>query len=171
MDTRPRSLSTGRAILYATIVVGMLDALDAIIVFGLRSGATPARIFRGIAAGVLGPAAATGGTPAALLGVVLHFTVALGIVTSYVAACRVLPALSRRPFLFGPLFGIVAYFVMNLVVIPLSAIGAVRLTTFGMTNGLIIHALGVGLPTALIAARIGPAQPSAGAAGVQENYS
>lgn len=170
MDQRPRTLGTGRAILYATLVVGVLDALDAIVVFGLRSGATPAQIFRGIAAGVLGPAAATGGTPAALLGVLLHFIVALGIVTTYVVASRYFPALNRRPFLYGPLFGIAAYFVMNLVVIPLSAIGTVRLTAFGMTNGLIIHALGVGLPAALIAARIGPA-PRSTAGARPENLS
>ncbi|HET7220956.1 MAG TPA: hypothetical protein VFJ02_23040 [Vicinamibacterales bacterium] len=169
MTKSPRSLSVGRAILYGTLIVGVLDALDAIIVFGLRSGATPARIFRGIAAGGLGRAAATGGTPAAVLGVVLHFTVALGIVTTYIVASRYVPALNRRPFLYGPLYGIAAYFVMNLVVIPLSAIGAVRFTAFGMTNGLIIHALGVGLPAALIAARIGPARPSTGAVTVQED--
>ena len=171
MAARPPSLSIGRAILYGTLVVGVLDALDAIVVFGIRSGATPARIFRGIAAGVLGPAAATGGLPAALLGVLLHFAVALGIVTTYVAASRYFPALNRRPFLYGPLFGIVAYFVMNLVVIPMSAIGAVRLTAFGMTNGLIIHALGVGLPAALVAARIRPARSPAGAVGIQEDLS
>jgi uncharacterized membrane protein YagU involved in acid resistance len=148
------SLSVGRAILYGTLIVGVLDALDAIVVFGLRSGATPARIFRGIAVGLVGSPATQGGTAMALLGVCLHFTVAFGIVATYVAISRVLPALNRRPFLYGPLYGIVAYFTMNLVVIPLSAIGTVRFTTFGMTNGLIIHVLGVGLPAAIVAARI-----------------
>src|SRR5580765_5496405 len=116
-DTRMRtgsgSFGSGRAILYGTLIVGVLDALDAIIVFGLRSGATPARIFRGIATGVLGGAAATGGTPAAILGVAIHFTVALGIVTTYVAVSRVLPALRRHPLVYGPLYGVAAYFVMN----------------------------------------------------------
>ena len=168
---RSGSIGVGRAIAYGTLIVGALDALDAIIVFGLRSGATPARIFRGIAAGVLGRGAVTGGMPAAILGLVLHFTVALGIVTTYVVVSRFVPALNRRPFLYGPLYGVVAYFVMNLVVIPLSAIGPVRFTTFGMINGLLIHALGVGLPTALIASRIRAAPPAAGAVGMQEDYS
>ncbi len=163
MDNRvSRTLTVGRAIVYGTLIVGVLDGLDAIIVFGLRSGATPGRIFRGIAAGVLGSSAATGGTPAAILGVILHFTVALGIVATYVAATRLLPALNKHPFLYGPLYGVAAYFVMNLVVIPLSAIGAVRFTTFGMVNGLLIHAFGVGLPAALVASRIRPPGRSAG---------
>lgn len=149
--------SIGKAIVAGTLAVGTLDALDAIVVFGLRSGATPARIFRGIAGGVLGSAAGSGGTPAALLGVLLHYAVACGIVTTYVMVSRAWPALARRPWVFGPLFGIAAYFVMNLVVIPLSAIGAVpRFTLFGTTNGLLIHMFGVGLPAALVASRVRP---------------
>jgi hypothetical protein len=150
-----RTLSVGKAIVLGTLIVGTLDALDAIIVFWLRSGVTPPRIFRGIAAGVLGSAAGSGGTPAALLGVLLHYTVALGIVTTYVLVSRVMPALNRRPFLYGPLYGIAAYLVMNFVVIPLSAIGTFpRFNAFGTTNGLLIHMLGIGLPTALVAARV-----------------
>ena len=43
----------GRAILYGGLVVGTLDALDALIFFGLR-GVAPIRIGQSIAAGVLG---------------------------------------------------------------------------------------------------------------------
>jgi len=158
-DSSPRrTLSVGKAIVLGTLIVGTLDALDAIIVFWLRSGVTPPRIFRGIAAGVLGSAAGSGGTPAALLGVLCHYTVALGIVTTYVLVSHLLlPALNRRPWLYGPLYGVAAYIVMNFVVIPLSAIGTFpRFNAFGTTNGLLIHMIGVGLPTALVAARIRP---------------
>ena len=151
-DMSPRrTLSVSKAIVLGTLIVGTLDALDAIIVFGLRSGATPARIFRGIAGGVLGSAAGSGGTPAALLGVVLHYTVALGIVTTYVLASRVLPALNRRPLLFGPLYGIAAYLVMNFVVVPLSAANSGAKPLVVVVNGVLIHILGVGLPSALFA--------------------
>jgi hypothetical protein len=151
-----RTWSVGKAIVIGTLIVGTLDALDAIVVYGLRSGATPPRIFRGIAAGLLGPTARQGGTGTALLGVMLHYTVALGIVTTYVLVSRLLPVLNRRPWLTGPLYGVVAFFVMNLVVIPMSAIGGpVQFNAFGLTNGLLIHTIGVGLPTALVAARVG----------------
>src|SRR5262245_46168280 len=117
------TVRVAKAILWGTLVVGVLDALDAIVVFGLRSGATPQRIFQSIAYGALGRASYDGGWASAALGVLLHFTVAAGIVTTYVVASRFLPALARRPFVFGPPYGVVAYFVMNLVVIPLSVIG------------------------------------------------
>jgi hypothetical protein len=70
-----------------------------------------------------------------------------------VAASRAVPALARRPLLFGPLYGIAAFFVMNLVVIPLSAIGTVIIRWPAATNGLLIHALLVGPPAALAAAK------------------
>jgi hypothetical protein len=143
-----------RAIAGGTLAVGVLDALDAIVVFGLRSGTPPARIFQGIAAGVLGPAAFRGGAATALLGLFLHFTIAFAIVSIYVGASRWMPALRRHPFLWGPVYGIAVYFLMNLVVIPLSAIGATRFTTFGVVNGLLIHAIGVGLPSAIAAASV-----------------
>ena len=58
---------------------------------------------------------------------------------------------------FALVFGIGAYFFMNLVVIPLSAIGAQRLTLSApFFNGIFIHVLGVGLPTAFLAASVAP---------------
>jgi hypothetical protein len=141
------------AIAAGTLVVGVLDGIDAIVFFRLRSGATPGRIFQGIAAGLLGSASFAGGTSTALLGLCLHFVVACGIVSTYVAASRVAPALASRPLLYGVPYGVVAYFVMNLVVIPLSAIGTVRFSTAGVVNGLLIHGLVVGPVSALAAAR------------------
>jgi hypothetical protein len=81
-------MSPLRAITLATLTVGVLDGLDAIIFFGLR-GATPTRIFQAIAAGILGrQAAVQGGLQTALLGVALHFVfvVAFGIVGTYYLA-------------------------------------------------------------------------------------
>ena len=62
-------MSPLRAITLATLSVGVLDGLEAIIFFGLR-GATSTRIFEAIAAGILGrQAAVQGGLQTALLGV------------------------------------------------------------------------------------------------------
>jgi len=140
-----------RAIALGTAVVGTLDAIDAVVFFGLR-GAAPVRIFQGIAAGLMGPSARSGGLPAAALGLVLHYTVAFGIVATYVLASRRLTLLTRRPVVCGALYGLGAYFFMNLVVIPLSAIGPQRLALAApLVNGLLIHVFGIGMPTAWFA--------------------
>lgn len=141
-------LSPLRAILCGGLTVGILDGLDAVIFFGLR-GAPPARIGQAIAAGLLGKAAFQGGAATALLGLGLHFVVATCIAAVYILASRGLPDLARRPFLWGPLYGIVAYLVMNFVVIPLSAASNNHKPAIVVVNGLLVHIFGVGLPSAL----------------------
>jgi hypothetical protein len=139
-----------RAVLLGTAVVGTLDLLDALIFFGLR-GVAPIRIPQSIAAGLLGPASFQGGAATAALGIALHFFIALVIVLVYHLAGRVLRILRQSPLVFGPVYGIGVYLVMNFVVLPLSAAGAPRLTAAVVVNGVLIHMLGVGLPAALSA--------------------
>jgi hypothetical protein len=152
-----RQVATGRALLYGTLVVGTLDALDAIVFFGLRSGAQPVRIFQGIAAGLIGRQAATaGGLRTALLGVALHYFIAFGIVATFFVASRYVRILRTAPVTTGLLYGIVAFLVMNTVVLPLSAVGGGRLAwpfvaNAVLVNGVLIHMFGVGLPSALFA--------------------
>jgi hypothetical protein len=136
------------------LTVGVLDGLDAIVFFGLRSGVSPGRIFRGIAGGVLGPqTAGQGGLATAALGVLLHFTIATTIVAVYYLASRRVAFLNQRPWVWGPVYGVAAYLVMNLVVVPLSAIHGTGLPSAlpVLVNGLLIHMVGVGLPSALFA--------------------
>ena len=147
-----RTLSGVRAILYGGLVVGALDALDAIVFFGLR-GATPMRVFQGIAAGFLGRATFQGGLRSALLGVAVHFFVALSIVATYYVASGILPILTRRPLVCGAVYGVLVYFVMNRVVIPLSAIGPVPFAWAPFINGILIHIFGIGIPAALFVRR------------------
>jgi uncharacterized membrane protein YagU involved in acid resistance len=149
--------TTGRALLYATLVVGTLDALDAIVFFGIRSGAPPIRIFQSIAAGLLGrPAATSGGIATALLGAALHYFIAFAIVATFFVASRYIGILRRAPIWSGLLYGVAAYLVMNVVVVPLSAAGSGRLAwplpvNAVLINGLLIHMFGVGLPSSLFA--------------------
>ena len=145
-------LSGRQAVLYGTLAVGTLDALDAIVFFGLRSGARPIRIFQGIASGLIGPAARQGGWKTAVLGVALHYFIAFGIVVTYFLASRRVRLLTRHPVICGLLYGLAAYAVMNLVVIPLSKIGGPTMPPPPvLANGLLIHMFGVGLPAALAA--------------------
>ena len=148
-----------RVILYGGLTVGVLDGFDAVVFFGLRSGVGPLQIFKGIAGGVLGrEAALAGGVPAALLGVALHFSIATTIVAVFYLASRHLPFLVRRPFVWGPLYGIAVYFAMNLVVVPLSALHGTGLphAVPVLVNGILIHIVGVGTPSALFARAASP---------------
>jgi hypothetical protein len=145
-------MSRRTALVLGTLTVGVLDILDAFVFFGLR-GARPDRILQSIASGVLGRAAYQGGMPAALLGLLLHFFIAFGVVAIYMIATRLLPALNRRPWIYGLLYGIVVYLVMNRIVVPLSAaaVGSGPTPLPVLVNGILIHLFGVGLPAALFA--------------------
>jgi hypothetical protein len=143
-------LSAGRALLYGTLTVGVLDILDAFVFFGFR-GVGPVVILQSIASGLLGRAAYDGGLATAVLGVLLHFFIAFSIVAIYIAVSREINILRRRPLLFGPLYGVAAYLVMTLIVVPLSAAVTGPRTFPVVVNGVLIHALGVGLPSALFA--------------------
>ena len=131
-------------------MVGVLDAIDAVVFFGLR-GVAPIRIFQSIASGLLGRAAFQGGVATAALGVALHFFIAFVIVTTFVIASARMHLLTRHAVVFGLLYGVLAYAVMNLVVVPLSAAGRPSFAAPVLVNGLLIHALGIGLPSALFA--------------------
>ena len=153
-------LTTARAILYGGLIAGALDLLDAFVFFGFYSGARPMGILQSIAAGWMGrnPARA-GGIPTAALGLVSHFMIATIIAAVFVLASRYIDTLRRHWVISGLVYGIAAYFVMTWVVVPLSnAGGGISLSLAlparpVMINGLLIHALGVGLPIAYFASR------------------
>ena len=151
-EVRPLAFET---VIYGGLAIGVLDFLDASIFFPLYYGITVQRVWQGVAAGVLGTEAArAGGWGTASLGIFLHFVVAFCIAAVYYLLSRNISFLIRHPIASGLLFGVAAHFVMQFVVIPLSAIGS-RSSPFDLgafLNSVIGHALLVGLPVSLIAA-------------------
>jgi uncharacterized membrane protein SirB2 len=146
------TISPLAAILGGGLTAALLDITYAFVAFGLR-GAGPVRILQSIASGVLGKAAYQGGAGAAALGALLHVGIATVMAAVYVAASRALPALNRRPWLWGPLYGIGCYVVMNYVVLPLRFGPKPTPHIAVLLGGVAIHIFGVGLPIALFAAR------------------
>ena len=147
--------SIGRALLYGTLAVGILDIVDAFLFFGLRSGVRPMRILQSIAAGLLGRASFSGGWRTAALGLLLHFFIAFVIVLVFVLARRWLPVLRRPVIVSGLLYGIAVYLTMTFVVVPASAAGGGVPAWPVALNGVLIHMFGVGLPAALAARYFG----------------
>jgi uncharacterized membrane protein YagU involved in acid resistance len=150
---RPRAFNT---IVYGGLAAGVLDILDAIVFFGIRNGVKPMRILHSVAAGLIGrDRAINGGIKTALLGLFLHFLIAFIMATVFYVLSLAFPILIRQAIAAGMIYGVVCYFVMTYVVLPLSAvtprIGPIPWEVF--LNGVIGHALLVGLPIALAARR------------------
>jgi hypothetical protein len=152
----PRNAVTGRnainAILWSGLIAGALDATDGVVAYGFQ-GFNPIQVLQYISSGVLGPASFQGGLATAGLGTLLHFFIAFGAAAVYVLASRLIPALNARPRLFGPLFGVAVFFLMNYGVLPLSAVDSAPFSLGMFLNGIFGHALFVGLPIALYAGR------------------
>src|SRR5882672_8487844 len=120
MPTRT-PLTAAQAILYGSFTVATLDGLDACIVSLVR-GSNPARMFRGVAYGLLGPAALQGSWGTSLLGLCIHVFVATMAVTIYFLVSRRVPLLRKYPLICGPIYGLIVYTVMYCLVMPLSMI-------------------------------------------------
>ena len=148
-----RTFSVSRAILYATLVVGVLDASDGVIFLGLH-GQNPIQVLQYIASSLLGPRSFSDGLAGAGLGLVLHFAVALVVAAIYILASRRVAVLRTQWVLFGLLYGAAVWVVMNLVVLPLTAVAHGPIPTAALINGIIGHALFVGLPSAFFAKNV-----------------
>lgn len=140
--------------LWAGLTAGALDILAAVIINTLL-GSTPMRVLQSVASGLLGRLAFDGGWRTALLGLVLHFVMMLIIAAIFCALASVMRWTWRQPLLAGAIYGIAVYVVMNLVVVPLSAFPA-RLSypPSTLAIGLSVHIVCIGVPIALIAARL-----------------
>lgn len=146
---RPRAFDT---ILYGGLVAGTLDILYAVIASGLR-GRSPTGVLQYVASGLLGRDSFSGGWKTAVLGLILHFLIAFVIAATYYSASLILPTLIRQAVVWGLVYGVAVYFVMNYVVLPLSAVPRIPFSFVTFISGLLVHALLVGLPIALFARR------------------
>jgi hypothetical protein len=121
-------------------IAGTLDLLQACILFGWRIPLV-------IAAGLLGRQALHGGVATYVLGVVLHFFIACSAAAVYYAVSRKLRFLTEYPLVCGLFFGAAVEEVMNLIVLPLSALHARGpYTLHDLILGLAVHMVVVGLP-------------------------
>jgi uncharacterized membrane protein YagU involved in acid resistance len=110
-----------RAILVGGLIAGALDITFACVASSFK-GVDAMTILQSVASGLLGARAYEGGSGTAVLGLILHFAMMLIIAAIFVFMRRHGPQIVReRPALVGPLYGVAVYFVMNRVVIPLSA--------------------------------------------------
>ena len=150
------------AIVWGGLIAGLIDITYAV-GFSATRGVPPVRILQSVASGLLGSSAYQGGAATATLGLVLHFVLMLIIAAIFYFASTRLRFLVARPIWWGALYGFLVYWVMNLVVLPLSAFPSqVRFVPLLVITSLIVHAFGIGVPIAIASSKAQAARPSAG---------
>jgi hypothetical protein len=121
-------------------IAGTLDLLQACILFGWDIPLV-------IAGGLLGRQAFDGGVGTYIFGVCLHFFIACSAAAIYYAASFRLSFLKEHPLVCGLFFGGAVQEVMNLVVLPLSALHSRGpYTLHDLILGLLVHMVVIGLP-------------------------
>lgn len=168
-----RSARNGYAgiILSAGLLLGIVDGCCAIATSAIFFNQPSAiRTFQGVAAALLGRTALTMGVPAALLGVAMHFAVALVWVTVYVALRHRSATLRRITqsrigvLKTGAILGGCIWLIMNFVVFPLTRLHHLPLASLGFGINLAEHILIVG--PLIVAATRQPARHTAQHSGI-----
>ena len=143
--------SIWKPIAVATLVCGTLDILLAVILT-LWRGREPAAMLRYVASGPF-PEAMDWGSHGSILGLVVHFTLMAIMVAVLVMLVRARPRLLDRPLVTAIGYGLVTYFVMNWLVVPLRFHAPLPPSALAVGTQLFAHIVLVGIPATIIARR------------------
>lgn len=135
-------------IVIATLVCGTLDILLAIIVT-LSRGREVGGMLRFVASGPF-PSATDMGATGSALGLLVHYSLMAIMVAVFVIAARQWPSLLDKPLLWGLVYGLITYVVMNLIVVPLRFPAAWPPKALSITTQLFAHIVLVGWPMAFV---------------------
>src|SRR6185312_1741583 len=138
-------------VLVTGLIAGILDAGAALGFFLARGNRRPGMLFQYIASAVYGPAAFQGGRRMAIVGLFLHFCVALCWVGLYFALWPRVAHWGAGVLVDAVLYGVFVWCMMNLVVVPLSKAVPRPLTFAFVTVNIAILIITIGLPCAYAA--------------------
>jgi hypothetical protein len=141
----------GKTIALSTLVSGTLDILFAMILT-VAFGRQIPNMLRYVASGPF-PAAIEMGAGGAILGLVVHFTLMAIMATIFVGLVRARPILLETPWRTALAWGVITYFAMNWLVVPLRFGTPLPPKTFSIATQLFAHIGLVGVPFAFIARR------------------
>jgi hypothetical protein len=142
--------NTTWSVLVGGAAVAFLDGIAATIDFGLR-GVSFTRLWQGVASGALGPKSFQLGSTSAMLGLFFHILIATTAALVFNIAAGFAPTLVAHYIASGAIYGIVVFLVMNLAVIPLSAMPPRPFSLPIAVRQILVHIFYVGLPISIAA--------------------
>lgn len=149
----PKQKSKLVNILFAGFLTGTLDGLAALI---LNYKVNPGIIFKFIASGAFGKPAFAGGAEIIVAGVIFHYIIAFAFSAVFFLLYPFFYNGLRNKYLVAFIYGIAAWLVMNLGVIPLSKItmkGGYHIPVGTILTGMATLIICIGLPIVFIADR------------------
>ncbi len=148
-----KGVFTTRIILSAGLLVGILDALAAVIQHFAKGGKHPEKIFQFIASAVFGPTALKGGTGMLMAGIGFHLLIAMIWTLIFFWVYTNIKAIRTNWILTGIGYGALVWAMMTRVIVPLSKAPVIPFQWKQALIGMIIIIAAIGLPLAFIANR------------------
>lgn len=143
-----------RSIVLGGTFIFVIQLIHQWIVVTLIQGTPFILVWQYIASGVLGNTAFEGGLAALLLGLFLHLINSLIIAAVFILSAERIPLLRRYVIAGALLYGLGVFFVMNMIVTPLSAAPPLPAPTLPwLIEAIIEHVLAIGLPLGILAQR------------------
>jgi hypothetical protein len=141
-----------KRLLLTVLVAGTLDILSAYTNSFIRSGHISRKMFQYIAGGALGlKNSLDGGLPVILLGVFFHYFIVFCFTAFFFFLYRKNRVFGLNKYVAALVYGVFIWAVMNLVVLPLSALPSRTITLGNALLDALILAVMIGLPVSLSA--------------------
>lgn len=148
-----KSQNTLPIIFGAGLVAGTLDITAATIQYLLSGGKSAVTLLQFVASGVFGKDAFTGGLSMAGWGLLFHYCIALSFAAFFVLIYQKVPQLRTNRILMGVLYGVFAWLVMNLIVVPMSQAAQRPFTMSRVLISMSILIVAIGLPISFLVHR------------------
>jgi hypothetical protein len=140
------------SIIKAGLIAGTLDMLAAISNYYINTGKSPEGVFKFIASGAFGSSAFSGGTEMIIAGILFHYLIAFGFtILFFLIYPNLKQWISSYIIITGLVYGIAAWCIMNLFVIPISKTPTLKPDTTQTIIGMLFLMFFIGLPVAIIA--------------------
>jgi uncharacterized membrane protein YagU involved in acid resistance len=144
--------SIGYALLSA-LIAGSLDICLAFLTAFIKSGAGADRVLRYVASGLLGKSAFTGSDWIVLLGLLIHYMIAMVFGFIFFLFYPKLQRWIKNKILIGICYGIFVWIVMNLLILPLSRVPKLVYTIENLFIGISVLIIALGWPLTYLAAK------------------
>jgi hypothetical protein len=139
------------SIIKAGLIAGTLDILAAITNYYINTGKPPAGVFKFIASGAFGSSAFSGRTEMIVAGILFHYLIAFGFtILFFLVYPKIKEWVSSYIIITGITYGLLAWCIMNFVVVPLSKTPTLKHDVIQTVINILFIMFFIGLPIAII---------------------
>jgi len=142
--------------LTAGLIAGTLDITAACIQAYIKTGTTPSQVLRYVASGAVDPKTFSNDTMLAVVGLMVHFIIAISFTFFFFFLAKQIPSLIKYPIPIGILYGVFVWATMRFIILPYISrlnpkpiVGQEAIKNAAIAAGILVVCIGI--PVALLA--------------------